>query len=367
MSSAPTLPIPVPDAGGLLAPAPDAGDLLAWYDRHRRRLAWRAEPGAPADPYRVWLSEIMLQQTTVVAVLPYYETFLTRFPTVQALAAAPEADVMAAWAGLGYYARARNLHACARAVAAAGAFPRTIEGLRALPGIGPYTAAAVAAIAFGVPAVPVDGNVERVVARVFAIAEALPAARPAITAGAAGLGQHAAAVARPSDFAQALFDLGATVCTPANPACAVCPWLAACAGRRQGIAAALPRKPPKALRPLRYGASFWLTDTAGQVLLRRRPPRGLLGGMTELPGTPWRATPWPAADWRAHAPMPAAWRAAGEVRHGFTHFELRIAVLAAQVPAIAADGFLRPADALAVEALPSVMRKCVAAAGGRVV
>ena len=304
----------------------------------------------------------MLQQTTVTAVLPYFEAFLTRFPTVAALAAADEADVMAAWAGLGYYARARNLHACARAVAALGAFPRTVEGLRALPGIGPYTASAVAAIAFGLPGVPVDGNVERVAARVFAIAEALPAARPAIAAAAARLGAQPAAVARPSDFAQALFDLGATVCAPASPACGVCPWLTGCAGRRAGIAGELPRKVPKAARPLRHGVHFWLTDAAGRVLLRRRPPRGLLGGMTELPGTPWRATPWPDSGWRAHAPMPAAWRAAGEVRHGFTHFELRLIVLAADVPVIAADGFLREAGSLADEALPSVMRKCVAAA-----
>jgi A/G-specific adenine glycosylase len=348
---------------------PPADALLAWYDRHRRRLPWRAEPGEAADPYRVWLSEIMLQQTTVVAVLPYYESFLTRFPTVAALAAAPEADVMAAWAGLGYYARARNLHACARAVAAAGGFPCDIAGLRALPGIGPYTAAAVAAIAFGVPAVPVDGNVERVVARLFAVSEPLPAAKPAIAAGAMRLGAQPAALARPSDFAQALFDLGATVCTPSSPACGVCPWLTGCVGRRQGIAADLPRKAPKALRPLRYGVHFWLTDATGSVLLRRRPPRGLLGGMTELPGTPWRGTRWPQAEWQAHAPMPADWRPAGEIRHGLTHFELRIDVLAACVPAIVpaivSDGFLRDAGALAGEALPSVMRKCVAIAGGR--
>ncbi len=344
---------------------PSAAALLAWYDRHRRRLAWRAEPGETPDPYRVWLSEIMLQQTTVAAVLPYYESFLTRFPTVAALAAAPEADVMAAWAGLGYYARARNLHACARAVAAMGRFPRSIEGLRALPGIGPYTASAVAAIAFGIPAVPVDGNVERVASRVFVIAEPLPASKPAIAAAAARLGAQAEAVARPSDFAQALFDLGATVCTPASPACGICPWMAACAARQQGIAAELPRKSPKAARPLRHGVHFWLTDAAGQVLLRRRPPRGLLGGMTELPGTPWRAAPWTAAEWRAHAPMSAEWRSAGEVRHGLTHFELTIAVFAARVPQIAAEGFLRPADALNAEALPSVMRKCVAAAIGR--
>ena len=315
-----------------------------------------------ADPYRVWLSEIMLQQTTVTAVLPYYRAFLARFPSVALLAAADEAEVMAAWAGLGYYARARNLHACARLVAAAGGFPRDLPGLRALPGIGPYTAMAVAAIAFGVPGVPVDGNVERVAARVFAIGEALPAARPGIAQAAARLGAQAEAVARPSDFAQALFDLGATICTPAAPACGICPWLAGCAGRREGIAAELPRKAAKAVRPVRHGIAFWLTDAEGRVLLRRRPPRGLLGGMTELPGTPWRAAIWESDDWPAYAPMAAHWRAAGEVRHVFTHFELRLGVLAAAVPDIRAEGFLRDVAALDGEALPSLMRKCVALA-----
>jgi len=345
---------------------PPAAALLAWYDRHRRHLPWRARPDEAADPYRVWLSEIMLQQTTVAAVAPYYERFLARFPDVRALAAADEGDVLAAWAGLGYYARARNLHACARAVAAAGGFPRDLDGLRALPGIGPYTAAAVGAIAFGVPVVPVDGNVERVVARLFAIGDPLPGAKPAIAAGAARLGANAAAAARPSDFAQALFDLGATICTPTQPACALCPWTRACLARRQGIAADLPRKAPRRLRPLRHGVHFWLTDAAGQVLLRQRPRQGLLGGMTELPGTPWRDTAWAEAEALAHAPMPARWRAAGQVRHGFTHFELHISLFAAHVPAIAAPGFTRAATALAGEALPSVMRKCVAMAAGGV-
>jgi A/G-specific adenine glycosylase len=341
---------------------PDARNLLAWYDRHRRAMPWRAVPGETADPYRVWLSEIMLQQTTVMAVIPYYERFLTRFPTVRDLAAADSEHVMQAWAGLGYYARARNLHACAQAVAAAGAFPQTLEGLRALPGIGPYTAAAVGAIAFDIPVVPIDGNVERVVARVFAVTEALPGAKGAIADGAARLGADAAARARPSDFAQSLFDLGATICTPKSPACGVCPWMADCAGRIAGIAATLPRKAPKTVRPVRYGVHFWLTDAEGQVLLRRRAAIGLLGGMTELPGTVWRAAPWGDLEWEAAAPARAAWRDAGEVRHGLTHFELRVRVLTARVVRIEAEGFLRAADQLAGEALPSVMRKCVALA-----
>ena len=282
-----------------------------------------------------------LQQTTVAVAIPYYETFLTRFPTIAALAAAPLDAVLAAWAGLGYYARARNLHASAQAVAAAGGFPRDLSGLRALPGIGPYTAAAIGAIAFGLPAVPVDGNVERVTARLFAIEAPLPGAKPAIQAAAAALGADPDAVARPSDFAQALFDLGATLCTPSNPACALCPWRNPCAGRRAGIAAELPRRALKPVRPLRHGAHFWLTDAAGDVLLRRRPPHGLLGGMTELPGTAWRDTAWAVEEALRHAPVRADWRRVGEVRHGFTHFALRLEVFAARVERIEADGFLR--------------------------
>ncbi len=341
---------------------PRAAALLAWYDRHRRTLPWRHLPGEAPDPYRVWLSEIMLQQTTVTAVIPYFERFLVRFPTVEALATAEEGAVLSAWAGLGYYARARNLHACARQVAALGGFPRSLAGLRELPGVGAYTAAAVAAIAFGVPVVPVDGNVERVAARLFAIVETLPAAKPAIAIAAAILGDDPAARARPSDFAQALFDLGATLCTPKAPACALCPLMADCAGRIAGVAPDLPRKAPKSVRPVRYGAHFWLMDGTGHVLLRHRPPRGLLGGMTELPGTPWIAAPLSRPDALAHAPMKAVWRTAGQATHVFTHFELKLDIYAARVPVIAADGFLRPADLLADEALPTVMRKCVAVA-----
>ncbi len=351
-------------ANPLLAQPLPAHALLAWYDRHRRDLPWRARPGEAVDPYRIWLSEIMLQQTTVAAAIPYYESFVTRFPTIAALAAAPLDAVLVAWAGLGYYARARNLHACAQAVAAAGDFPRDLAGLRALPGIGPYTAAALGAIAFGLPAVPVDGNVERVTARLFAIEAPLPAAKPAIRAAAATLGTAPDAMARPSDFAQALFDLGATICTPTNPACALCPWRDPCAGRRAGIAEQLPRRAPKRLRPLRHGAHFWLVDADENVLLRRRPPHGLLGGMTELPGTAWRDATWAAEEALRHAPMRADWRPAGNVRHGFTHFELHLDLFAARVARIDAEGFLHPVTALADAALPSVMRKCVRLADG---
>jgi A/G-specific adenine glycosylase len=338
---------------------PPAAALLHWYDRHRRVLPWRAGPGVRPDPYRVWLSEIMLQQTTVAAVIPYYERFVSRFPSVESLAAAPAERVMAAWAGLGYYARARNLHACARAVSAAGGrFPDTLAGLRALPGIGDYTAAAIGAIAFGLPVVPVDGNVERVVSRLWAIEMPLPAAKLPIRAAAPRLMEDAAARARPSDFVQALFDLGAGTCTVAAPNCMLCPWSASCLARAHGIAAALPRRSPKPVRPVRHGVHFWLVDASDRVLLRRRPERGLLGGTTALPGTIWRPDPWTENEALAEAPMPAAWREAGEVRHGLTHFELHITIFAARVPRIESDGFLCPVGDLHDQALASVMRKC---------
>ncbi len=344
-----------------MPPAPSA--LLDWYDRHRRTMPWRARPGEQPDPYRVWLSEIMLQQTTVAAVIPYFERFTALFPTVADLAAAPSQAVMAAWAGLGYYARARNLHACAKAVAAQGGrFPPTVDALERLPGIGPYTARAIAAIAFGVPTVPVDGNVERVTARLFAITRKLPAAKPALAAAAAAFGDHADAQARPSDFAQALFDLGATICTSRAPACVLCPLAAGCAGRAMGAPETLPARTPKAARPHRHGALYWLTDAQGRVLLRQRPATGLLGGMTELPGTAWTPDPLSPQAARAAAPMPAAWRHAGALRHVFTHFELHLEIYAAAVPAITAPGFLRPVEALAAEALPSLMRKGAAIA-----
>lgn len=332
-----------------------AAALLAWYDRHRRVLPWRTLPGERADPYRVWLSEVMLQQTTVAAVGPRFTGFLARFPTVEALAAAPWDEVAKEWAGLGYYARARNLHAAAKAVAALGGFPRDEAGLRALPGIGGYTAAAVAAIAFGEAAVPVDGNVERVTARLFAVREPLPGAKRRLAELARRLGTQQAARARPGDFAQALFDLGATVCTPRRPACALCPLLSGCAARREGIAEMLPAKAEKRAKPQRYGAVFWLEDCAGHVLLRRRPPEGLLGGMLELPGTPWREMRWGEADALSHAPGNAEWREAGLVRHVFTHFALDLAVLSGRVARLPGEGTRR--EAVLEAGLPAVMAK----------
>jgi A/G-specific adenine glycosylase len=293
--------------------------LLDWYDANARVLPWRSPPGAPPpQPYRVWLSEVMLQQTTVAAVGPYYAKFLARWPTVKALAAAEESDVMAAWAGLGYYSRARNLIACARAVAArGGAFPRTEAELRALPGLGAYTAAAVAAIAFGEPAAVVDANVERVTARLFAIAEPLPAARGAIRSQVESI----VPADRPGDFAQALMDLGATVCTPRSPRCQLCPLADPCQGRRQG-AERFPVKPAKKAKPLRSGKAFWIVrDDA--VWLVRRPGQGMLGAMRALPDDGWNAK----KDGSGEAPLSGPWQSAGSVRHSFTHFDLELQLM----------------------------------------
>ena len=272
-------------AAAISFPQPTA--LLAWYDRHRRALPWRAAPGERADPYRVWLSEIMLQQTTVKAVAPYYARFLARWGDVRALAAAPLEEVLKAWAGLGYYARARNLHACARAVVErhGGEFPASEAALRALPGIGAYTAAAIAAIAFDVPASPVDGNVERVIARLFAVEAPLPGAKPELRR----LARELTPQRRAGDFAQAMMDLGATICTPKKPACALCPWNEGCAAHARGDAETFPRRTPKREGALRRGAAFVARRADGFVLVRTRPAKGLLGGMTEVPTTEWAA------------------------------------------------------------------------------
>ncbi len=352
---------------------PEPAELLAWYDRHARVLPWRVRPGKARggerpDPYRVWLSEIMLQQTTVRAVAPYYAKFLARWPTVEALSRASLDDVLRAWAGLGYYARARNLHACARAVVGrhGGRFPENIEALRALPGIGDYTAAAVAAIAFDLPAVPVDGNVERVVARLFAVEEALPAAKPAIRQLAASLlPPH-----RSGDFAQALMDLGASLCSPRRPACALCPWRRTCAAHATGAEATYPRKVPKHEGRLRRGAAFVALRADGRVLLRKRPDKGLLASMTEVPGSAWVHDFDPAAALRA-APrlgVKTKWRRLpGAVRHVFTHFPLELDVFSAQVaratPALKGTRWVKLGD-LGEEALPNVMRKVLSHALG---
>ncbi|MBC6437239.1 MAG: A/G-specific adenine glycosylase [Rhodobacteraceae bacterium] len=335
-----------------------SASLLEWYDRHARVLPWRVGPqdrraGQLPAPYAVWLSEIMLQQTTVASVKNYFHRFTTRWPTVTALAAAGNAEVMGEWAGLGYYARARNLLKCGRVVAdeLGGTFPDTEQALLALPGIGPYTAAAIAAIAFDQPAVVMDGNVERVTARLFAVDTPLPTARPELKAHATRL----TPAGRPGDYAQAVMDLGATLCTPRNPACGLCPLRTACAARARGIAAELPHKTPKKPNPTRFGIAYLARRKDGAWLLETRPERGLLGGMRGWPGSDWTETA-PAEV----PPLPANWRDPGaEVCHTFTHFHLRLALRVADVPVSAQPDrgeFLIPAQ-FRPSALPTVMRK----------
>lgn len=337
-----------------------SSQLLAWYDANARVLPWRARGTAVAEPYRVWLSEIMLQQTTVQAVKAYFEKFVALWPTVEALATAPLDDVLKAWAGLGYYARARNLHACAKDVVSrfGGRFPATEEALRSLPGIGPYTAGAIAAIAFGGRHAAVDGNVERVISRIYAIETPLPLSKPEIRAKAQALVPEQ----RAGDFAQAMMDLGATICTPRQPNCLICPWTEHCAGRISGLAPTLPRKAPKKAVPTRRGVAFWVAREDGAVLLRRRPEKGLLGGMMEVPSTQWSAK---VTDAEAQAPLAAAWRKLpGKVEHTFTHFQLELTVWLAENVidgALRDDGDYRwtKRQDLAGEALPTVMRKVV--------
>lgn len=339
---------------------PNPAELLAWYDRHARELPWRARPGEKPDPYRVWLSEIMLQQTTVKTVAPYYARFLLHWPTITALAEADLDDVLRAWAGLGYYARARNLHACARAVVErhGGVFPSDLDALRALPGIGDYTAAAIGAIAFDLDAVPVDGNVKRVISRLFAVEEELPTAKSMIKHLASSL----LPPQRAGDFAQALMDLGAGLCSPRRPACALCPWSEPCLARTRGDQETFPRKVPKREGHLRRGAAFVVTRGDGSILLRRRPEKGLLGGMVEVPGSDW-GHEFDVSAALAAAPRLAKvkWRRLpGTVRHVFTHFPLELTVFAASVPVStrAPDGTRWVEHgAVANEALPTLMRK----------
>lgn len=326
-------------------------------------MPWRAPPGERSEPYRVWLSEIMLQQTTVATVGDYFRRFVERWPTVEALAAAPLDDVLSAWAGLGYYARARNLHACARAVSEnhGGQFPQTEEGLLALPGIGPYTAAAIRAIAFDQPASAVDGNVERVISRLFAIKTPLPDAKPEI----AKLAGELVPQKRAGDYAQAMMDLGATVCTPRNPRCVICPLMEDCKARRLGIAEQLPARAPKAEKPTRRGLAFVLANRDGAILLRKRPARGLLGGMDEVPSSPWREGKLVIKDALKEAPVPANWKVLeGGVRHTFTHFHLELSVARAtattsRLAKLAPGSAWVTIDRLTERALPTVMRKVI--------
>jgi A/G-specific adenine glycosylase len=322
-------------------PVDAAEALLCWYVVDKRRLPWRAEPGETADPYRVWLSEVMLQQTTVAAVKPYFETFTARWPTVETLAGAEDAEVMAAWAGLGYYARARNLLACARAVAADhdGRFPETEAALLKLPGIGAYTAAAIAAIAFGRRAVVVDGNVERVISRLHALKTPLPRSRPQIRALADAMTPAEGA----GDFAQAMMDLGATLCTPRKPACGLCPVRPWCKASAEGAPELYPVKAAKAVRPHRTSKAYWL-EHEGEVLLARRPAKGLLGGMLAFPEEP---------------PAEAGWEEAGAVEHVFTHFSLTMTLMCARTER-RPEGIWHPVASIAEAGLPTLFAKLAA-------
>ncbi|CAM4060117.1 NUDIX domain-containing protein [Palleronia rufa] len=337
--------------------------LLAWYDRHARVMPWRIGPaerkaGLRPDPYRVWLSEIMLQQTTVAAVRAYFVRFTDLWPDVSALAGADDSAVLGEWAGLGYYARARNLLKCARVVVSdhGGRFPDTRDGLLGLPGVGPYTAAAVAAIAFDRPETVVDGNVERVVSRLRAVRTPLPAAKPELTALAAALTPRT----RPGDHAQAMMDLGATVCTPRSPACGICPWRDPCAARARGIAGDLPRKSPKKPKPVRHGIAYLARRPDGAWLLETRPGSGLLGGMLGWPGAAWvEGTP------DADPPLDADWQDAGEVRHTFTHFHLILSLRAAETCAAPSRGTWHAPPGFRASDLPTVMRKALDQANSR--
>ena len=337
----------------------EAVAILNWYDRHARTLPWRTSPkdrarGVMPDPYRVWLSEVMLQQTTVATVKAYFERFTTRWPTVAELADESQEEVLKEWAGLGYYARARNLHKCSQAVVAehGGRFPDTEEALLTLPGIGAYTAAAIASIAFDRRATVLDGNVERVMARYFAVEEPLPGAKKTLYAAADVLTPKA----RAGDYAQAVMDIGATVCTPRSPACGICPLMNGCAGRRSGIAEKLPRKTPKKAKPTRFGIAFVAVREDGAILLDRRAQKGLLGGMMEVPGSDWVEGEAPAI---SNPPFNANWLDMGEVLHTFTHFHLRIAVKHATfgMEAAPSRGRWLARDEAMAEALPTVMKK----------
>jgi A/G-specific adenine glycosylase len=340
-----------------LDPQTLAAKTLRWYDAHARVLPWRAKPGETPNPYRVWLSEILLQQTTTAGAAPYFAEFLRRWPTVEQLAAAPSEEVMSAFAGLGYYSRARNLHACAQAIAAAGRFPESEVDLRALPGIGPYTAAAVAAIAFGAKATPVDGNIARIVSRLAGFREPIAVNRRAIEAFA----ERMTPALRAGDFAQALMDIGATICRPRAPACLACPLREDCRAAASGEPEAFPGRTAKKTRPEKVGAAFFAAQADGAFLARRRPPRGLLGGTMELPGGPWTVGDIGAVGPDA-APFDARWRRLpGHVEHVFTHFTLRLALFIADAPQYAPEGlvFIAP-EALETAGFSGLMRKAAA-------
>jgi len=356
--------------------APKSELLLAWYDSHRRQMPWRCVAGQTPDPYPIWLSEIMLQQTTVATVGPYFDRFVERWPSLKDFAASELDDVLKMWAGLGYYARARNLHKCAGIIMDefGGNFPQSLKQLLQLPGIGPYTAAAIMAIAFDKRATVVDGNVERVISRIFAVEKPLPQSKPLLKELAEDLTPHV----RPGDYAQAIMDLGATVCRPKNPQCSVCPWQSSCRANHQGIQEKLPQRLKKPPKPRRHGIAFWLQREDGKILLRKRAPNGLLGAMMEIPSSPWIGTTQTVSAKNqptAHVPIKARWQKQGceVIKHTFTHFHLEITIW--QARAGMSTKLTKAADEercswvdineLDTQALPTLMRKIVNAALGK--
>lgn len=347
---------PTPLDVGVDNPLDKRRALLEWYDAHGRALPWREKSTQKSrlDPYKIWVSEIMLQQTTVTATIPYFLRFMAAFPDLKALADAPLEEVLRLWAGLGYYARARSLHRAAQVLAGQGNYPQDEAGWRELPGVGPYTAAAIAAIAYDQAANVVDGNVERVMARLHAVTSPLPGAKARLR----DLAGELVGPDRPGDYAQALMDLGATVCTPRRPNCPACPWARWCRGLAQGEPARLPLKSAKPAKPQRYGVAFALVGD-GAVWLIRRPAKGLLGAMPALPCTPWRHEVWKAEDALLHAPAPANWRPLGEVTHVFTHFALTLAIWTAEGE-LEGDGTWAPLAALDSAGLPSLFAKATA-------
>ncbi len=338
-------------------------EILAWYEHFGRDLPWRAPRKKIANPYHVWLSEIMLQQTTVAAVKPYFLNFLERWPTVFDLASADIDDILHGWQGLGYYARARNLHRCANVICRefGGEFPDTEAELKKLPGIGVYTAAAISAIAFGNPAIVVDGNVERVMARIYAVKEPLAKCKNKVRQFSAQIAPRTT-LGRPGDFAQAIMDLGATICTPRKPNCTICPWSRRCIAYQQGLQETLPSRQKKTPKPLRYGVAFWIRHQDGKVLMRKRPNKGLLGGMVEVPSTDWVGNQWSIANAIKIAPLKANWRVLpGVVTHTFTHFHLELSILAANFKAVESPAgaiWVLP-DKIENYPLPTVIKKIV--------
>jgi A/G-specific adenine glycosylase len=348
------------DNGMKRSPEDNAKQLLAWYDIHRRKFPWRAEPTKNPNVYYVWISEIMLQQTRSAAVIPYFNRFIARWPTLKALACTPRDEVLHAWSGLGYYARARNLHACAQALVKhhGGTFPSDVKDLCTLPGIGSYTASAISAIAFDQPAIVIDSNVERIMARLFTVAKPISQAKPQIER----LARKTFPSERPGDFAQALMDLGAQICTPKNPVCGNCPWSNRCEAHKSGNPGGWPIRNPKSPKLTRFGIVFWIEHPSGAVLLRKRPDRGMLGGMTEIISSEWLPQPISFNQIEEYAPISHVdWSPIErKVQHTFSHFKLELCVYKTESTIQPKGAFWCPLEKLTSQPFPTLMKKIIA-------